>query len=577
MQVFRAVLLLLGSVLTAAQTPTFGTQYTGDGTYYGDQSGSGHCSFQFSNSFSLAWTTGVYTGVAVNEPQYGTSAPCGMCIAFWGTGPGSGANPISTAVQYAIATDECPECLTGALDLAQDGDGRWTIDWYPVQCNVGTSFFEYSFQGSNAEYVKMAITNTRVPASAVSIEVGGVYQAMTKTVDNYWLADSSTYTFPTSVQVTSVLGDTVTDIVNVASPSGAVVGTAQFPLSSSYDVVGGASTTTSPATTSPASSPEASPEAATSPTPTAEATAAATTSPIVAATTSPTVAATTSPTAEASPTPTPTAESVSPIPMLTAESASPTSESVSPTTTSSPDSPSTASSNASSPAAPYASATTNYSVNASAPAPPIPPSAETSPSPATVPAGTQQASTVVANVSSPAVHATAPTVAVTSQINGEASVSGTVSSPSVNSSSSAVTATSTPDGDTGLVSTPANCTLSVAALQQCGGRGGVCSNQAANSSQCKDAEWDNACCTSGYYCKRSQQWSWTCQRTETNTTQTVGGVVADYHQCGGLGNCAESLCADTEWAGYSCYSGFTCLRWDAFYWQCRDIPFAQAA
>lgn len=81
-----------------------------------------------------------------------------------------------------------------------------------------------------------------MPASAVSIEVGGVYQAMTKTVDNYWLADSSTYTFPTSVQVTSVLGDTVTDIVNVASPSGAVVGTAQFPLSSSYDVVGGTKT-----------------------------------------------------------------------------------------------------------------------------------------------------------------------------------------------------------------------------------------------------------------------------------------------------------------------------------------------
>ena len=74
---------------------------------------------------------------------------------------GSGANPISTAVQYGIATDECPECLSGALDLAQDGDGRWTIDWYPVQCNVGDSYFEYSFQGSNAEYVKMAITNTR--------------------------------------------------------------------------------------------------------------------------------------------------------------------------------------------------------------------------------------------------------------------------------------------------------------------------------------------------------------------------------------------------------------------------------
>ncbi len=78
-----------------------------------------------------------------------------------------------------------------------------------------------------------------MPAAAVSIEVDGVYQAMTRTVDNYWLADSSTYTFPASVQVTSVLGDTVTDAVNVASPSGAVVGAAQFPLSSSYGVVGG--------------------------------------------------------------------------------------------------------------------------------------------------------------------------------------------------------------------------------------------------------------------------------------------------------------------------------------------------
>ena len=74
---------------------------------------------------------------------------------------------MSTSVQYAIATDECPECLSGALDIAQDGDGRWTIDWYPVQCDVADSYFEYSFQGSNAEYVKMAVTNTRFDPCAV--------------------------------------------------------------------------------------------------------------------------------------------------------------------------------------------------------------------------------------------------------------------------------------------------------------------------------------------------------------------------------------------------------------------------
>ena len=30
-------------------------------------------------------------------------------------------------------TDLCPECPSGNLDLAQSGDGRWGIEWYPVQ------------------------------------------------------------------------------------------------------------------------------------------------------------------------------------------------------------------------------------------------------------------------------------------------------------------------------------------------------------------------------------------------------------------------------------------------------------
>lgn len=63
--------------------------------------------------------------------------------------------------------------------------------------------------------------------------------AMARSVDNYWIADSGTYTFPAAVSITSVFGDTVTDTVNVASPTGAVTGKAQFPLSAAYEVVGG--------------------------------------------------------------------------------------------------------------------------------------------------------------------------------------------------------------------------------------------------------------------------------------------------------------------------------------------------
>lgn len=80
----------------------------------------------------------------------------------------------------------------------------------------------------------------RVPVAAASIALpDGTLQAMSKTVDNYWLATSGPYTFPAAVSLTSVFGDIVTDTVNVASPTGAVAGKAQFPLNSAYETVGG--------------------------------------------------------------------------------------------------------------------------------------------------------------------------------------------------------------------------------------------------------------------------------------------------------------------------------------------------
>ena len=71
------------------------------------------------------------------------------------------ANPVPQQTQYAIVGDLCPECQSGDLDQATSGDGRWTISWYPVQCNVGSSNFIYSFQGSNPYYLKLQVANTR--------------------------------------------------------------------------------------------------------------------------------------------------------------------------------------------------------------------------------------------------------------------------------------------------------------------------------------------------------------------------------------------------------------------------------
>lgn len=52
--------------------------------------------------------------------------------------------------------------------MAQNGDGRWQINWYPVQCNVTNTPFYYSFQGSNTWYLKMQVSNTRCAFGAAS-------------------------------------------------------------------------------------------------------------------------------------------------------------------------------------------------------------------------------------------------------------------------------------------------------------------------------------------------------------------------------------------------------------------------
>ena len=75
-------------------------------TYYGLQSpeGAGACSYQFSSptAYTLPWTAGVSLGVAMNMPQFNGSYACGMCMQYRGTGAGSGLNPVSTDITYAI-------------------------------------------------------------------------------------------------------------------------------------------------------------------------------------------------------------------------------------------------------------------------------------------------------------------------------------------------------------------------------------------------------------------------------------------------------------------------------------------
>ena len=225
----RVILTLALVGTTIASEGIFDQDYTGDGTYYGQHGGAGHCSMQFTDSAQLPWTNGVSYFVALNRPQYNDSSPCGTCVALHGTGPGIGTLPVPETVAYAIVADECPECKTGDLDIATSGDGRWTIQWHAVPCDVGSTSFQYSFQNSNPWYVKLGITNTRVPPATVELSIGGQYATMQRTIDNYFVLSSGTpVVFPASVRVTSIMGDTVEDTIEAAT-GGPAHGKVQFP------------------------------------------------------------------------------------------------------------------------------------------------------------------------------------------------------------------------------------------------------------------------------------------------------------------------------------------------------------
>ena len=232
---FYAVLCSLFSIVFA-QNPIAGP-FEGDGTYYGaGGSIGGSCSLDRTNSLNLASALNINT-VAMNAPQYDGSEACGMCVMYRGTNPSCntcGLTPILSAWQYAIVTNECPECKFGDLDQALNGDGRFTIEWYEIQCNVGDSFFHYALQGSNPNYIKIQVSNTRYGVQAVS--VNGI--SLARTTDNYFQGYGN-FAFPSTIQITSMFGDTLTDTLTFSGYGNSECeGNVQFP-DKGYETVSG--------------------------------------------------------------------------------------------------------------------------------------------------------------------------------------------------------------------------------------------------------------------------------------------------------------------------------------------------
>lgn len=100
----------------------------GDLTYYGGAGAAGAC--------TQTHVPPGFTTVALNAPQFENGAMCGTCIhaCYDDLGLGQGERCFD-----AIIDNICPECEEGDIDLGEEGDGRWAVEWRTIICPVQVS------------------------------------------------------------------------------------------------------------------------------------------------------------------------------------------------------------------------------------------------------------------------------------------------------------------------------------------------------------------------------------------------------------------------------------------------------
>jgi len=215
-----AIIISLVTYVCGDVTALYATQ-SGKGTYYGDDGGKGNCGiYPVPSDIASA----ISFTVAINSADYFNSASCGACILISGNGNGAGGNPIKGNFT-AMVNDQCPSCAAGGLDLAKSGDGAWDITWKIVDCPVGQTKIQYSFQSANLYYIKLQARNYRVPLNYINIKNTNTntFVQMTRTSDNYFTLPSgfpTPLTYPLSIQLVSFSGETISDTIPNSNGNG---------------------------------------------------------------------------------------------------------------------------------------------------------------------------------------------------------------------------------------------------------------------------------------------------------------------------------------------------------------------
>jgi len=211
--------------LAEGQRDMFNTEQRGEGTYYGQNGDSqGACEDHRVSGNKVLWGHNAIT-VAINKPQWYNGRACGTCLEV--TSPKMGLNKA-----FAIVNNLCPECHTGDLDFATNGDGRWSdLRWKAVPCK-GSFFSKFAFimQGSNQWYLKVAVKRSKFPVTGLQVKAGGRWVSPQSTQGSYFVFTGQQLSFPLTVKVKSVAapGEEVQDVIPRMVNEQLIEGSAQF-------------------------------------------------------------------------------------------------------------------------------------------------------------------------------------------------------------------------------------------------------------------------------------------------------------------------------------------------------------
>jgi expansin (peptidoglycan-binding protein) len=192
-------------------------EHSGEAVFY-DSKGSGACSLTFTHDAAV---------LSAPNVVYNKIEACGQCLEI--TGPGG------TAVVEVV--DRCNTCADDLLVINKPAfdkiagtasHGREKIKWKQVPCGVTGSLELVIKKTSSAYWTAIQVRNHRLPVKGVALKKGDAWIEMTRSNDNYFVAEKGVGAGAFTIKITANDGQTIEQTIDKWKDGTTVPGTAQF-------------------------------------------------------------------------------------------------------------------------------------------------------------------------------------------------------------------------------------------------------------------------------------------------------------------------------------------------------------